>query len=171
MTGAQYQRVITYPTGLPAGGFNLGKILGGAVKIGAGFLAGGPVGALAAGATLLTRSAPPQASPGGGLAYQGGMSLAVGGGQGLRLAGSSALSLGGGGGGGGGSCMTKDGRPRRIRRDGKCWKRPSMNPLNPSAARRAIRRIDGARRMLRSIERQLPKAKASSAGRRKCGCK
>ena len=171
MTGAQYQRVITYPNGLPAGGFNLGKVLGGALKIGAGFLAGGPVGALAAGATLITSRAP-QASPGGGLAYQGGVSLQAGGGQGLRIGGSTQLSLGGGGGGGrGGACVKKDGTPRRIRRDGKCYKRPSMNPLNPSAARRAIRRIDGARRMLRSIERQLPRVKAAAAKRRSCGCK
>lgn len=166
-----YQRVVTWPTGLPAGGFNLGKVLGGALKIGAGFLAGGPVGALAAGASIITSRAQPapQASPGGGLQYQGGVSLQAGG---LRIGGSTQLSLGGGGGGArGGACVKKDGTPRRVRRDGKCYKRPSMNPLNPSAARRAIRRIDGARRMLRSIERQLPRVKAASGKRRSCGCK
>jgi hypothetical protein len=35
----------------------------------------------------------------------------------------------------------------------------SMNPLNGRAARRAIRRIKGARKMLMQIERQLPKAR------------
>lgn len=32
------------------------------------------------------------------------------------------------------------GRPRRIRKDGKPYKRPTMNPANPKALRRALRR-------------------------------
>lgn len=48
-----------------------------------------------------------------------------------------------------------------LKADGKPYKKyRSMNPLNGRAARRAIRRIKGARKMLQQIERQLPKAKA-----------
>jgi len=35
---------------------------------------------------------------------------------------------------------TKDGRPRRIRKDGQPWKRPTMDPGNSRAMRRAVRR-------------------------------
>lgn len=167
-----YQRVITYPNGLPAGGFfsSIGKAIGSVAKVAlpaVGTLIGGPLGGIVGG-TLGRALAPsaPQAVPGGGLRISGpSISTPIG-----SFAG-PVLSLGGGGGGGGGSCVTKDGRPRRVRRDGKCWKRPAMNVLNPSAARRAIRRIDGARRMLRSIERQLPKTKSSSSKGKRCGCK
>lgn len=169
----QYQRVITYPNGLPAGGFfsSIGKAIGSVAKVAlpaVGTLIGGPLGGVLGGAVgrALSPSAP-QAVPGGGLRISGpSVSTPYGGFT------APVLTIGGGGGGGGGgSCVTKDGRPRRVRRDGKCWKRPAMNVLNPSAARRAIRRIDGARRMLRSIERQLPKTKSSSGGRKRCGCK
>jgi hypothetical protein len=34
-----------------------------------------------------------------------------------------------------------------------------MNPLNPRAARRAIRRVRGVRRIAQNIERALPKAR------------
>lgn len=37
---------------------------------------------------------------------------------------------------------TKDGRPRRIRKDGQPWKRPTMDPGNTRALRRAARRSD-----------------------------
>lgn len=37
---------------------------------------------------------------------------------------------------------TKDGRPRRIRKDGKPWGIPSMDPGNTKALRRAARRMD-----------------------------
>ena len=43
----------------------------------------------------------------------------------------------------GGWPTTKDGRPRRVRRDGRPWKRPSMNPTNPRALGRAMRRVQG----------------------------
>lgn len=52
---------------------------------------------------------------------------------------------------------TKRGTPRRIRRDGQPYAVPRMNPMNPRAARRAIRRVRGARRLLQRIERSLPK--------------
>jgi hypothetical protein len=69
-----------------------------------------------------------------------------------------------------GGCLTKDGRQRRIsQRTGKCYKRPTMNVTNPRAARRAITRIKGLRRVLHSIEMSLPKRKA--AGGCSCGSK
>lgn len=37
--------------------------------------------------------------------------------------------------------LTKAGRPRRIRKDGHPWKRPSMNATNVHALRRAMRRV------------------------------
>lgn len=39
--------------------------------------------------------------------------------------------------------VTRDGRPRRMRKDGRPWKRPSMNPTNPRALGRAMRRVNG----------------------------
>jgi hypothetical protein len=44
-------------------------------------------------------------------------------------------------------------------------KRRRMNPMNARAARRAIRRIKGARKMLQQIERQLPKQRAAAPRR------
>lgn len=38
---------------------------------------------------------------------------------------------------------TKSGKPRRMRKDGRPWKRPSMNPTNPRALGRAMRRVQG----------------------------
>jgi hypothetical protein len=52
---------------------------------------------------------------------------------------------------------TKKGTPRRVRRDGMPYAVPRMNPMNANAARRAIRRIRGARKLLQRIERSLPK--------------
>lgn len=53
---------------------------------------------------------------------------------------------------------------------GKIVKNRHMNVLNPRAAKRAIRRIKGARKMLRSIESSLPKravARSASPFKRK----
>jgi hypothetical protein len=52
---------------------------------------------------------------------------------------------------------TKRGTPRRTRRDGMPYAVPRMNPMNVRAARRAITRIRGARKLLQRIERSLPK--------------
>jgi hypothetical protein len=57
---------------------------------------------------------------------------------------------------------TKKGTPRRIKRNGQPYAQPHMNPMNPRAARRAIRRIRGARKLLQHIERSLPKARSHS---------
>lgn len=46
---------------------------------------------------------------------------------------------------------------------GRCVRNRRMNVLNPRAASRAIRRIKGAMRMLRKIERQLPKQRTRRA--------
>lgn len=48
-------------------------------------------------------------------------------------------------------------------RSGRCVRNRRMNPLNPRAARRSIRRIKGAMKMLRQIERQLPKQRTRRA--------
>lgn len=58
----------------------------------------------------------------------------------------------------------KDGTPRRRRKDGKPYKRPSMNVGNARAARRSINRIRGVRKLLKSIEVSLPKRSASRGG-------
>lgn len=52
--------------------------------------------------------------------------------------------------------------PRRYRR---------INPCNARAARRAIRRIKGVRKLLHSIEKQLPKQRSHSGGRPSFGRK
>ncbi|MGH7177138.1 MAG: hypothetical protein ACREJC_07155 [Tepidisphaeraceae bacterium] len=53
----------------------------------------------------------------------------------------------------------KSGRVRypRHRANGTCYFPRRMNPLNPRAARRAIRRIKAVRRITRDIERSLPR--------------
>lgn len=37
--------------------------------------------------------------------------------------------------------LTKSGKPRRIKANGQPWKVPSMNPLNPRALRRSMKRV------------------------------
>lgn len=39
--------------------------------------------------------------------------------------------------------VTKSGKPRRMKKNGQPWKRPSMNPANPRALGRAMRRVNG----------------------------
>jgi hypothetical protein len=59
-----------------------------------------------------------------------------------------------------------DGNGWPLKANGKPYKRyRSMNPLNGRAARRAIRRIKGARKMLQQIERQLPKQRTTHRSR------
>jgi hypothetical protein len=60
----------------------------------------------------------------------------------------------------------KNGTPRRIKANGQPYAVPRMNPMNPRAARRAIRRIRGARKLLQRIERSLPRARAAAPRRR-----
>lgn len=61
---------------------------------------------------------------------------------------------------------TKKGTLRRVTKNGVPYKPPHMNPMNPRAARRAIRRIRGARKLLQRIERSLPKARSRAPVRR-----
>lgn len=67
---------------------------------------------------------------------------------------------------------TKAGKPRKWRqtKNGGCtWhKKPSVNAMNPHAARRAIHRITKARKLLMHIERALPSrhhARRAAGGR------
>lgn len=92
---------------------------------------------------------------------------------------SSPVATGGfAGGGATGSWLTTPGHGKRppaggfdatgwpLKANGKPYKHyRSMNPLNGKAARRAIRRIKGARKMLQQIERQLPKARTHARSR------
>lgn len=48
---------------------------------------------------------------------------------------------------------------------GRRKRRRRINPMNMRAARRAIRRIKGARKMLQQIERQLPKQRTTTRAR------
>jgi hypothetical protein len=50
----------------------------------------------------------------------------------------------------------KNGTPRRVKKNGEPYAIPHMNPMNPRAARRAVVRIRGARKLLQRIERSLP---------------
>jgi hypothetical protein len=72
-----------------------------------------------------------------------------------------ALTLGAGaaalGAGGAALVNRMGGTGRRYRR---------MNPLNPKAANRAIRRIKAVRKLCRSIESSLPKQRTASCGTR-----
>lgn len=63
----------------------------------------------------------------------------------------------------------KNGTLRRIKKNGEPYAIPRMNPMNPRAARRAIRRIRGARKLLMRIERSLPRARARTSSRRSYG--
>ena len=42
--------------------------------------------------------------------------------------------------------LTKAGKPRRTKKNGECFKTPSMNVLNGKALRRSMRRIEGFKR-------------------------
>jgi len=53
--------------------------------------------------------------------------------------------------------FTKKGTPRRIKANGMPYAVPRMNPMNYRAARRAVTRIRGARKLLQRIERSLPR--------------
>jgi hypothetical protein len=56
------------------------------------------------------------------------------------------------------ACTTKDGKPRKTRKDGKCYKRPSMNAANPRALRRAIRRVASFQHLARECGFSRPPA-------------
>jgi len=45
----------------------------------------------------------------------------------------------------------RDGTPRRAKKDGTPWKRPTMNPTNPKALMRAARRADSFVRVARRV--------------------
>ena len=47
--------------------------------------------------------------------------------------------------------LKKDGSPRRIKKNGQFWKRPSMNFANGRAIKRASRRLEGAEKMFKKV--------------------
>lgn len=137
-----------------AGGFF--DFIGGAVK-----KIGGAV--LGVGASLV---------PGGTTALNIGRSIVGGGGGGLKLRPGAILP------GGvpfasqqaGAWPTTKDGRPRRMRKDGKPWKRPTMDPGNSKAMRRAVRRSErfvGLARSALSNTKWKVASRSSSTRRKK----
>lgn len=50
----------------------------------------------------------------------------------------------------------KDGTPRRIRKDGRPWDIPSLDVSNTAAMRRALRRVEGFRKIVKRVEAILP---------------
>jgi hypothetical protein len=162
-------------------------VLGSALKIGAGVVLGGPAGGLAAATSVLAGSAasrpPSQTSalppptpfgfptPDSVKVTGGGIVTPLGSaGRGTVTAyyPSSTASRG--------HCVTKHGKPRKVRKDGKCYKRPSMNAANPRALRRAIRRIDGFKHLARAVGFHAPKAlshvsKSPITRKRSCKCR
>lgn len=47
--------------------------------------------------------------------------------------------------------LKKDGTPRRVKRNGQYWKRPSMNFGNGRAIKRAARRLEGAEELFKRV--------------------
>lgn len=144
---------------------SVGRALGGVARV-VGGIVPGPIGWAAGAVGRLAGGAGPGSSPLGGLPPVPGVNVVPT--PGFRGVVQRAIP-GGATGYTASACMTKDGRPRRIRKDGKCYKRPTMNPLNPRAARRSIARIKGARRILQAIEREMPHRKTASP--RACKCR
>ena len=56
-----------------------------------------------------------------------------------------------GGGGGSRAGLKKDGTPRRLKKNGQFWKRPSMNFGNGRAITRAARRLEGAEELFKRV--------------------
>lgn len=61
--------------------------------------------------------------------------------------------------------LTKSGKPRKLKKNGQPYKRPTMNEANPRALKRAIRRIDGFKHLAHAVGFHAPKklAKVSKA--------
>lgn len=138
---------------------SIGRVLGGAVT---GFVTGGPLGAVSGavrgavgGGSRAPAPSVPMAMPGGMPTFTAPVTRTPGLiGQIQRLApgGATGYQVQYGGGF----------RPKGRR----------MNFGNARAAGRAIRRIKGARDLLKRIESQLPRVKVKSAsGGKRCGCK
>lgn len=124
-----------YRGGILGGIGNLIKRGVGLVAKGVGVVAPGPSGTVLRGiGGALTKAQPPQIMK--GLPVRN-LPLLPGGGIQIQQ------DLGAG--------LTKGGQPRRIRRDGRPYKRPSMNFANGRAIRRAARRLEGAEKMFRRV--------------------
>lgn len=66
----------------------------------------------------------------------------------------------------GGWPTNKDGTPRRVRRDGRPWKRPAMQVTNPRALGRAMRRVEGFAGLAKRTIRFTKKVKMVKRGKR-----
>jgi hypothetical protein len=140
----RYRTVLSHYQGDPGFLSGIGKFVGGVARVAGGIIPG-PIGALASAAgSVITRVS------GGGVpaSLPGGVPTASFAGQqpvpGIRGA-AQRLFPGGATG------------YRKIRH---------MNPGNAKAARRAIRRVKSVRKLLQSIERELPRRPAARGGSR-----
>lgn len=66
----------------------------------------------------------------------------------------------------GGWPTNKDGTPRRVRRDGRPWKRPTMNVANPRALGRSMRRVEGFANLAKRTISFTKKVRMKKRGRR-----
>ena len=147
-----------YGAGDYYGAGGIGGFLKGVVRTGVSLLTGGPVAA--------ARTAVSQIVPGRAIPAAPRLNLPFAGppGAGIGMMGTPAHIATAGS----RRWYTKDGRPRRIRRDGKPWDIPSMNPGNTKALNRASRRIDRFVGVARgALKHTNYKVVSKSAGRRK----
>ena len=142
----------------------------GVAKAAVGFVTGGPVGAIGAVAPGIVRSITGSGTGGGPILPTVNPPFAGLPGAGIQL-GPTRLSIAEPAGldaRPGGRYVTRDGRPRRIRKDGQPWKRPTMDPGNVKALRRADRRMDRFLGIARSALKHTGyKVVSKSAGRRR----
>lgn len=119
-----------YGAGDYYGAGGIGSFLKGAVRTGVSLVTGGPVAAARTAITSLVR--PPQQGPLINPPFGGAPGAGIG-----RIGTPAHVATVGQR-----RFYTRDGRPRRIRRDGKPWGIPSMDAGNTKALKRAARRMD-----------------------------
>lgn len=180
----------------------IGKVVGGVAKVAGGaiggLLSGGPLGAITGGlkgigsvigggsktvVPVVTRSSTfpvtPSIVPGRPTSLPGSIPLLPSGGTAF---GPMPSDMGGGAAPGTGICKPGYRLVQVMGAGGyavtKCVKNRRMNPLNPRAASRAMRRLDGFSRATRSVEKMMVKIarknapRARSGGSAKgCGCR
>lgn len=151
-----------YGAGDYYGAGGIGSFLKGAARTAVSFVTGGPVAAARTAVTQLGAPrgliAPPAGRPVVNLPFSGAPGAGIGSfGTPAHVATVGSRRF-----------YTKDGRPRRIRRDGRPYDIPSMNPGNTKALTRASRRIDKFVSVARSAMKHTNyKVVSKSAGRGK----
>lgn len=159
---------------------SIGKAIGSVAKTAASIAVGGATGALNVAATTLvnaTRPVGPSVLPVGAVSLVPNGPDRGGSGFGIQLPsiGPGGVSLGGFEAftnantvpspaqqtamRAAGCSLTKAGKVRRTKKNGECFKTPSMNPLNGKALRRSMRRIEGFKRAANIASRITIRAK------------